>query len=80
MLEAVLGLITGPLGALLAGIVAVLVAWATGRRSGATVERQKREAQDAKDYQATRGRIDDALRKHDGADSREWLRERGRKR
>lgn len=79
MLDAAVNIITGPLGGLLAGIVAVLGALVWGRRKGAQDERQKREAQDAKDYQDTRGRIDDALRRNDGDDQREWLRERGRK-
>ena len=80
MIEAALGIITGPLGLLLTGIVTVLVAWLGGKRKGAQDATQKREAQDAQDYQDTRGRIDDALRRDYDADYREWLRERGRKR
>lgn len=79
-MTALLDALIGPLGLLLGGIAAVAVAWLTGKRKGAQDATQKREAQDAKDYQDTRGRIDDALRKHDGDDVAEWLRERGRKR
>ena len=82
MLDAAMNIITGPLGAALAGIVAVLGALVWGRRKGAQDERQKREAQDARDYHDTRRRIDDALdgTHDDDGTLRDWLRERGRKR
>ena len=80
MLGAAMNIITGPLGGLLASIVAVLGALVWGRRKGAQDERRKREAQDARDYQNTRERMDDAMRRADGADNRDWLRERGDKR
>ena len=75
-----LELLIGPLGGVLAAIAAIAGALVWGRRTGAQSERQKREAQDAQDYRATRERIDDALRRNDGSDSRDWLRERGDKR
>ena len=75
-----LGLIIGPLGGLLAAIAAVVGALVWGRRTGAQSERQKREAQDAQDYRDTRERIDKALRRNDGVDDADWLRERGNKR
>ena len=78
-MTALLDALIGPLGGLLAGIVAVAVAWLTGRRKGAADATQKREAQDARDYRETRERIDEALRRNDGVDDADWLRERGNK-
>ena len=45
-------------------------------RSDATA---KRDTQDLEDYHGTRKRIDQVVRDHDGADSAEWLRERGKR-
>lgn len=48
----------GPLGGLLAGLVAALAAWVLGRSQGASGAREKRAAQDARDYQDERREID----------------------
>ena len=48
----------GPLGGLLAGVIAALAAWAFGRSQGASGAREKRAAQDARDYQNERREID----------------------
>ena len=54
MLETLLG----PLGGLLAGVVAVLAALILGRRQGASGAREKRAGQDARVYQDERREID----------------------
>ena len=45
-------------------------------RSDATA---KRNTEDMENYHDTRKRIDQVARDHDGADSAEWLRERGKR-
>jgi len=63
--------------AILLGAKAVLVALAYAK--GRSDANEKRDTQDMRDANETRKRIDQVVRDHDGADSREWLRERGRK-
>jgi hypothetical protein len=48
----------GPLGGLLAGVVAVVGALILGRWQGASSAREKRAGQDARDYQNERREID----------------------
>lgn len=64
----------GPLGALLAGAMALAGAWLAGRRSGA--HKAEREAERA--YRKTRERMDDVQMGDDPDALREWLRLRGR--
>ena len=64
-----LNIITGPLGGLLAGIVAVAGAVLLGRRQGARGERERRAGQDAQDYRDTRKEIDNADLGHGATDS-----------
>ena len=54
-----LNIITGPLGGLLAGIVAVAGAVLLGRRQGRQNEAQRRAGQDAQDYRNERQAIDE---------------------
>lgn len=56
---------------------ASLLAWVyfKGRRDA----KGEREARDMRDYHDTRKRMDQVVRDNDQSDSREWLRERGRK-
>ena len=68
MLDAILGTITGPLGGLLAGIVAVVGAFLWGQRKGTTGERTRRAGQDAQDYRDTRKEIDNADLGHGATD------------
>jgi hypothetical protein len=74
-----LGDLIGMGWALLAGAAAlagvVLAAWANGRKS----ERDRREVQDARDYQRTMERISDAANRTD-TDDPDALRERMRRR
>jgi len=71
----ILSAIWGPLGAVVAVLVAVVAAWLRGRSSGATAERRRQT--DA--YIKTSERIDDADANidDDPAGSRDWLREYG---
>ena len=48
----------GPIGGLLAGVVAVVGALILGRWQGASSAREKRAGQDARDYQNERREID----------------------
>ena len=64
----------GPLGAVLAGVVAFVGAWLAGRRSGA--HRAERDAERA--YRKTRERMDDVQMGDDPDALREWLRLRDR--
>jgi hypothetical protein len=63
--------------AILLAAKALLLAltYAKGRRDATA----KRDTQDLEDYHDTRKRIDQVVRDHDGADSAEWLHERGKR-
>lgn len=76
MTGALLDMIWGPLGGLLAALVALLAAWAKGRREG----RQAAAREVLNDYRKTRERIDDAASDipDDPSVLRDWLRERGK--
>jgi hypothetical protein len=54
MLDAILG----PLGGILAGVAAAVLAWVLGRQQGKSGERERRAGQDAKDYHDGRKKID----------------------
>ena len=64
-----LGMLWGPIGGALAGIVAVLGAVLLGRRQGAKGERERRAGQDAREYRETRKEIDNADLGHGATDS-----------
>lgn len=70
-------MLLGPLGAVLAGILAVLAAWAKGKRDG----RQRANRKALEDYQDTRRRVDDAANDISDDDGvlRGWLRDRGQR-
>ena len=51
-------LILGPLGGIIAGIGAALLAWVLGRQAGKSGERERRAGPDAQDYQDGRTKID----------------------
>lgn len=76
MIGNVLDMLLGPLGALVAGIVALLAAWAKGKRDG----RMTAEKRALEEYQRTRRAIDEAADDlpDDPAVLRDWLRERGK--
>lgn len=62
----------GPLGAVLAGVVAFVGAWLAGKRSGA--HKAEREADKA--YIERRRRMDDVQMGDDTDALREWMRQR----
>ena len=64
----ILGTLLGPLGGLLAGIVAVLGAFLWGQRKGTAGERERRAGQEAADYRDTRKEIDNADLGHGATD------------
>lgn len=70
-------MLLGPLGAVLAGVVAVLAAWSKGKRDG----RQEANRRALEDYQDTRRRVDDAANDISDDDGvlRGWLRDRGQR-
>ena len=61
--------LTGPLGGLLAGLVAVAGALLWGRRQGARGERERRAGQDATDYVKERQAIDESDLGHGASDA-----------
>ena len=63
--------------AILLGAKALLLALAYAK--GRTDAAKKQDTQGMRADHETRKRIDQVVRDHDSADSREWLRERGRK-
>lgn len=67
--------LTGLLAGAAAIVALIFGAFMRGRKS----QRDDSDAKQAQDYRNTRERMDDALRRNDGADSREWLRDRGSK-
>ena len=68
MIDALLQVILGPLGGILAGLGAVVAALALGRWQGASKANQDRASKDAKDYKNERQEIDDDLRGIGGDD------------
>ena len=58
MLADIIGAISGPLGGILAGAGALVVALVLGRWQGSRHAQAKRDAQDGKDYIAERRRQD----------------------
>jgi hypothetical protein len=63
--------------AILLGAKALLLALAYAK--GRSDANEKRDTQDMRADHETRKRIDQVVRDHDSADSREWLRERGKR-
>lgn len=68
------------LEAVLAVIVALAAAFGLGRWRGGRAARDKREAQDARDYQSTMERMHNADTGRGDASDARWLRERADKR
>ena len=64
-----LGIILGPLGAIIGGVALAVLAWVTGRQQGKRNERDKRTAEDAKAYQDKRKEIDNADLGHGATDA-----------
>ena len=77
MLEALIQAIWGPLGGIIAGVGAVVVALVLGRWQGGRDATAKRDAQDGKDYIKERGKIDDEISGIGGSDSDTVKRLRG---
>ena len=68
-MTALIDALLGPLGGLLAGLVAVAGALLWGRRQGAKGERERRAGQDAADYRKERQVIDESDLGHGATDS-----------
>ena len=79
MIGIILSAIPAEVWAALGGIVAIVAAWITGRRSGATDAQRDAATDAARKYTRTAKRMQDAG--SDGVsddDVREWLRKRGK--
>jgi len=63
-----LGIILGPLGAIIGGVALAVLAWLTGRQQGKRAAQDKRAATDAKAYRDKREEIDNADLGHGATD------------
>lgn len=75
MIGTIIEWVAGPLGVAAGAVLAILAAWAKGKRDG----RQKAEKQAMRDYIKTREAMDDVETLPDPDLARRWLRERGQK-
>jgi len=80
MIALIINAIPAPVWAALAGMVAVAVAWLTGRRSGAQRTKTKAAEKAAETYRATSEAMNNAdTGNSDGSGDADWLRKRGKR-
>lgn len=75
MIGTIIEWVAGPLGVAAGAVLAILAAWAKGKRDG----RQKAARDAERAYRETRERMDAVERSGDAVRDAEWLRERGQR-